>query len=362
MDNFDRTFGELQNLEVNKDKRIHPSRTIHTIEAIRSFIDPTYLNILHRNHKRDANNLIQTAINLQDVDGYTPLHLASFYGIYQLVVQFVGYGCDTKIKDLVHNKEAIEFSQNKYIMRAISGINQTVLDNDQRKFEFLLNSGFDIEEKATIRALRPIHNSVTTAHYKAEDGGGKTQNKDSISSDALLKLINKCGGEIDAPDADGWTPLHHAAKLGDSETLLFLLENKANFNSFSNLGSHPMHVAALYDRPEIISILVSYGASPDPIDHHKCTPLHIAAKKGNLDSVHTLLENGAKLYSRDFRKWSALHYASFFGNGRVIRMLCEYDDDYNKLQSFKNSQGKTAKEISKSQKIKKYFESNRLSH
>lgn len=324
---------------------------------MRRFISTSYLKVLDKNHKKTVKQIIKDAINSQDADGYTPLHLASFYGQYSLVVKYVKAGCDTSIIDNIHGKEGIEFSKNASIMKAISSLNQAVSDNDRNKFEFLLNSGYSIEEQATIKIRRPFHNSVLTTFENRRNKEKQDGSMRNVEDDELLKLINKCGGEIDSTDSDGWTALHHAVQKGDSDSVCFLLENGANIHVFSNKGHFPIHIAALNNKDRIIDILASYQADLNAKDDKKCTPLHLAAKKGNLRSVEMLLEKGSKLYARDFRKWSALHYASFYGYSKVIKRLCEYDDDLNKLQAFKNTQGRTAKEISKDQKIKKYFQS-----
>lgn len=70
-----------------------------------------------------------------------------------------------------------------------------------------------------------------------------------------------------------------------------------------------------------------------------------------------LLDLGANIYASDLRKWTALHYASYNGKNEVVRMLCKYDDDRNKLRHMKNSQGRTAREIVSKEKTKVYFES-----
>lgn len=85
--------------------------------------------------------------------------------------------------------------------------------------------------------------------------------------------------------------------------------------------------------------------------------MHLASKRGCKEAVRILLELGAKLYAKDRRRWTALHYAAFYGMNSVVRLLCEYDDDKNKLRGMKNSQNKIAWDLSKTQKTKKYFQS-----
>jgi ankyrin repeat protein len=129
----------------------------------------------------------------------------------------------------------------------------------------------------------------------------------------FLNVILKCGADINSTDSDGWTSLHHSCKSGVVEHVLVLLKNNANFNVFSNHGFYPMHVAALHDNYEIIEILHKQGADLNVRDNDKCTPLMLAAN----------------------------------GNNNVVKMLCEYDDDFNKLKHMKNSQNKFSIDLSK---------------
>lgn len=64
----------------------------------------------------------------------------------------------------------------------------------------------------------------------------------------------------------------------------------------------------------------------------------------------------APIYAKDFRDWTALHYASYNGRDHVVRLLCKYDDDANKLRHMRNTQGRTAKEIAAKEQTKKYFD------
>lgn len=70
-----------------------------------------------------------------------------------------------------------------------------------------------------------------------------------------------------------------------------------------------------------------------------------------------MLDLGASIYAVDIRKWTALHYASYNGRNLVVRLLCKYDDDNNKLRQMKNSQGRIPKEIVAKEKVKLYFDS-----
>src|SRR5438034_1610820 len=58
---------------------------------------------------------------------------------------------------------------------------------------------------------------------------------------ALLKL----GADVNAPQGDGMTALHHAAELGDAELTAMLLYAGANVSATTRIGGYtPLHVAS----------------------------------------------------------------------------------------------------------------------
>ena len=58
----------------------------------------------------------------------------------------------------------------------------------------------------------------------------------------LEKLINS-GADINAPDFEGWTPLHAAAHWGEREACRILVENGANFDTLTYFGHSVLSVA-----------------------------------------------------------------------------------------------------------------------
>jgi hypothetical protein len=47
-------------------------------------------------------------------------------------------------------------------MKAISGLNDAIVENDRKKFEFLLNSGFSIEESVNTKLSKPLQSSLAS--------------------------------------------------------------------------------------------------------------------------------------------------------------------------------------------------------
>ena len=99
--------------------------------------------------------------------------------------------------------------------------------------------------------------------------------------DTLLAIL-----EIDSRDSDGATPLMSAAVNGRLNAFNFLLERGSDLSLKDNEGWTVLHRAAHGDNDEIIEKLLSLGLVIDSRNSDGVTPLMIAAKKGRLNSFN----------------------------------------------------------------------------
>ena len=88
---------------------------------------------------------------------------------------------------------------------------------------------------------------------------------------AVQFLIEECGGEVDIPDANGYTALHHAASRGDNELVLYLVEQGADVTAKSRKGQTTADMAngpieRVAPFPETIALLTKLGAT----NNHRC--------------------------------------------------------------------------------------------
>ncbi|KAK1340603.1 hypothetical protein QTO34_019174 [Cnephaeus nilssonii] len=70
------------------------------------------------------------------------------------------------------------------------------------------------------------------------------------------------GAEVDARDALGLTPLHHAARSGHVDVASHLLDRGAQVNATGWLHSTPLHLAVERGHSPTAELLLSRGASP----------------------------------------------------------------------------------------------------
>ncbi|MDZ7643548.1 MAG: ankyrin repeat domain-containing protein [Woeseiaceae bacterium] len=82
---------------------------------------------------------------------------------------------------------------------------------------------------------------------------------------AVRYLVEEVGYDVNMRDANGYTPLHHAAARGDNELISYLLEQGADVKAVSRSGQTTADMAngptqRVTPFPETIDLLVSLGA------------------------------------------------------------------------------------------------------
>lgn len=124
---------------------------------------------------------------------------------------------------------------------------------------------------------------------------------DAIDNNATLENIKKrvTRGQQFNPqeviDADGWTPLHYAAKRGDVDVMQYLVETcHCDINAADRAGNTPLHQAMQYDCKDIVVYLVKH--SPSIVEAKNLddeTVLHHAAFYNAWSSFEYLIRNSS---------------------------------------------------------------------
>ena len=104
------------------------------------------------------------------------------------------------------------------------------------------------------------------------------------------------GGDPEATDSDGLTPLHHAAdgpRQGHTATAQALLLMGANLEARDDNGLTPLHWAADKGHTATVEALLSQGADLAAMTNCGWTPLHWASDQGKTATAMALLSKGA---------------------------------------------------------------------
>ncbi|RYG26902.1 hypothetical protein EON82_01420 [bacterium] len=137
------------------------------------------------------------------------------------------------------------------------------------------------------------------------------------------ELLDNGLEDVNAVNADGFTPLGLACYFGHLEEARLLLERGANPNiiSANPMAYLPIHSALAGGHKEIIALLIQKGAEVDEPSGSDWTPLHYVAESGDIETAQLLIKAGARTgYTRDDGK-TALEVAEENGFTDLARLL-----------------------------------------
>ena len=84
-------------------------------------------------------------------------------------------------------------------------------------------------------AIHPIHAASGVGYGQSFAGNAHRHIPDGWTA-AVRFLVEECAADVNARDANGYTPLHHAAARGDMELVLYLVERGAELGAVSRSG------------------------------------------------------------------------------------------------------------------------------
>ena len=91
------------------------------------------------------------------------------------------------------------------------------------------------------------------------------------------------------------------------EALKVFVESGGNLNAKNQFGNTPLHSAVSQDDCFLVKTLLELGADPNVANRRGRTALHFSIMRNNYLALKTLLEYGADPMATDNRLWTALH-------------------------------------------------------
>jgi ankyrin repeat protein len=319
-------------------------------------------------------------VNVADVSGNTPLHIAAEMGNEPLVNLLLYHGADAKVKnhigdtplhsagrkrsgisnlpllkrllskgvkiDQLNNRgeSAIVISARNgnqglvhSLIEAVANVDGKDLDGftllhfdiDTQLVEILLKKGLDVNVKSN-NGQTPLHSSRT-----------------KVTSPEKAELLIQHGAEINAKDNKGDTPLISILRFANHNRRIkkvarLLIQSGADVNS--GKSESPLFLAvsnAPHKAPfPLVELLLQKGADINkPMTSHGLrTPLHIAKSP---DMVRYLLDHGANMYAFDKDGNTPFHRNINWRGVEWIRPFIEKGFDVN----LPNQKGKTPLQI-----------------
>jgi len=152
----------------------------------------------------------------------------------------------------------------------------------------------------------------------------------SAANEEVLQVLLDAGGDVNAREPHGATPLHIAAIRGAHDVEMWL-RHGADPNVRDEDGSTPLHYVRdlTEDVSKTIDLLVASGADVNARTCEGLTPLFEAVLSNAYEVARALLRHGAELEVRDARRQTPLIVASYMSTGvcDMVGLLLEYGAD-----------------------------------
>ncbi|RPE79871.1 ankyrin repeat domain-containing protein [Vulcaniibacterium tengchongense] len=190
-------------------------------------------------------------------------------------------------------------------------------DRDQRSLAVLAAVLPDLR---LLRALIARGVDLNAAHAGMTPLLAATRDSWHGRPEAVMTLLAN-GADPRLTDAEGNTPLHHAARSTDPGVAALLRDAAAELDPLNRDGLSPLGVACSVGNWRLAKFLLERGAKPEPAGGQ---PALLAAAGGEEDDpagVNLLLKFRAKVDARDARGRSALHEAAHAGHAEIAAAL-----------------------------------------
>ncbi|CAF0703560.1 unnamed protein product [Brachionus calyciflorus] len=148
----------------------------------------------------------------------------------------------------------------------------------------------------------------------------------------LKKYLESPCCSLNFSDKDGLNALHLATLNNDLEMVKYLVENKADVNSRSNLNRTPLHYACLNGFYELAKYLLENNSEINAVDFLEMTPLHLCAEKNHINIARLLCRSkniNVKLSDKFNR--TSYNIACSNKNQELINILNDLINDLNRI-------------------------------
>jgi ankyrin repeat protein len=138
--------------------------------------------------------------------------------------------------------------------------------------------------------------------------------------EAVMTLLAN-GADPRVADADGNTPLHHAARSSDPGVAALLRDAAAEVDAINKDGVTPLGIACASGNWRLARFLLERGAKPEPAGASPALLAAAGTEEDDVAGVQLLLKHKAKADARDARSRGALHEAARCGHVEIVGTL-----------------------------------------
>ncbi|KAJ6014718.1 hypothetical protein N7540_009309 [Penicillium herquei] len=335
-------------------------KTIHLNSHFRTSLLNYALLVAVKNNRLDMMDILLSSCT----DYYTPLHIATDHGLFQVVEKLLSNGADVNRFSVVD----LNFSprQHGYKFKIIDTIRLpplhiATLNNNYMIVDALLAAGSDVDADSTISArVRDMEDDpYGSSGPRAIHIAGGNHDCDMVAR--LLAAGADVNGILERPCQDEKTALHFLvrkdslsrlatvrreqirvpSRLDGLRTLRLLIQSGANIHLPSVKGLTALHMATEGERLDLMNALLYAGAKANPVStlDNIPTPLDVAAENECLPAMKLLLARGGLLRVNQTKKAIvALESArKYIYSARDHLLLAAGANDWT-FQNFSNSE------------------------
>ena len=241
-------------------------------------------------------------------EGYTPLMVAAFTGKLHAVKWFLEKGAAIACKDKT-GWNALHHAAESGDTDIISLIH-THLPNIESKtgegYTPLMVAAFT----GKLHAVKWFLEKGAAIACKDKTGWNALHHAAESGDTDIISLIHTHLPNIESKTGEGYTPLMVAAFTGKLHAVKWFLEKGAALACEDKRGWSPLHHAARGGDPDTIDLILTHLPDVDSKTADGETPLIIAVSYGKLQGVKYLLERRANPLAKDNKGQDSLYHAS----------------------------------------------------
>lgn len=160
-----------------------------------------------------------------------------------------------------------------------------------------------------------------------------------------LELVERVKADLNARNADGYTPLQRAVETDMKRVAQALIARGADVRARTKNDETALHLAALHPEPDFTDILLAAGADPLARNADGESALFWAVLSGHIVVAQRLLARGADPNATDRKGNMPLHAAAHGGHLELARLLLARSAQ----PAAKNREGLSARDYARSQ-------------
>ena len=231
--------------------------------------------------------------NAKEKTRKTPLHHASEKGHDEIVRLLLDHGADANHRDYLGSTPLHLASQRGYKEIAQSllshGADANQPDNNGwTPLHHASDRGQDESVWLLLDPKLPVNHPVECMAPRPQPPPPPPLRVAPRQSHDIVRLLLNHGADANHPDYLGWTPQHHASRMGYYDIVQLFLDHGADTNRPEDHGLTPLHLASERGHEDVVQLLLDHGADAYLRDKLGRTPLLLASEKGHTDIVRLL--------------------------------------------------------------------------